>query len=138
MKNPSRSQTIIITTIIFYLIVIFFPGDNYALPMAVNVITELTNLIQDHSKGPLLNGLVPLVALMILMIATSDRVINKSFLFVLAIVMLAPSVLQAFKMNRQINGWSLITFSVLPFCIVAFIGVVYFVMKWVKKYMRDI
>ena len=138
MKNPSRSQTIIITTIIFYLIVIFFPGDNYALPMVVNVITELTNLMHDHSKEPLMNGLVHLVAMMILMIATSDKVVNKSFLYILAIVMLSPSVLMVFKMNRQISGWSLITFSVVPFCIVTCIGVVYFVMKWIKKYMRDI
>jgi hypothetical protein len=84
MNNPSRSQTIIITTIIFYLIVIFYPGDNYALPMIVNVITELTNLMQDHSKGPLLNGLVPLAALMILMITTSDRVRKKGLLYILA------------------------------------------------------
>jgi hypothetical protein len=138
MNNPSRSQTIIITTIIFYLIVIFYPGDNYALPMIVNVITELTNLMQDHSKGPLLNGLVPLAALMILMITTSDRVRKKGLLYILALIMLSPSVLLTFKMNRQINGWTLITFSVFPFCITAFIGVAYFVMKWIRKYMRDI
>jgi len=138
MNNPSRSQTIIITTIIFYLIVIFYPGDNYALPMIVNVITELTNLMQDHSKGPLLNGLVPLAALMILMITTSDRVRKKGLLYILALIMLSPSVLLTFKMNRQINGWTLITFSIFPFCIAAFIGVAYFVMKWIRKYMRDI
>lgn len=137
MNNPSRSQTIIITTILFYLVVLIFPGETFTLPMAVNVIMELTGLMHGYSKPAMMNGVLPLAAVMILMIATSERVRRKDLLYVLSIIMLAPSVLLAFKMNRQINGWSIMTFSVIPFCIVTFVGITYFIVKWVRKYMRD-
>lgn len=137
MKNLSRSQTIIVTTILFYLVVLIFPGTTFTLPMVVNVITELTDIFDDPSKETLMNGVLPLIALMILMVATSYRIRQKGILYFIAIGMLIPSVLLAYRMNLQINGWSIMTFSVIPFCIVTFVGVMYFTARWVRSYMRD-
>ncbi|HXP51640.1 MAG TPA: hypothetical protein VN922_16905 [Bacteroidia bacterium] len=137
MEAPTRSQNIIITTILFYLVVIIFPGEIYSLPMVVNVITELTNLLAEHSKPSIMYGGLPLAAIMILIIATSERMRRKDLLYVLAVCMLAPSVLHAFKENRAVNGWSIMTLSVVPFCVIVAVGFAYFILKWVRRYMRD-
>ena len=136
MKNPGRSQTIIITTIIFYLVVIIVPGDNFPLPMIANIITELTSLTDGYDKEAMMNGGIPLAAVMILIIATSERIMRKDLLYMLSVCMLCPSVLQAFKENKEVNGWSIMTLSVVPFCIVAAVGFAYFIYKLIKRLIR--
>ncbi|MGP8215002.1 MAG: hypothetical protein ACLQQ4_05515 [Bacteroidia bacterium] len=140
MENSSRSQTIIISTIIFYLVVILMPMDKLFLPMVVNVISVLTEIVLNKALFTvpvILYGLLPLAAIMILMITTSDRIWRKDWLYGISVLMLYPSAWFALKENLRVYKWSIITFSVLPFFIISAVGAVYFIWKWIKYHRHE-
>jgi hypothetical protein len=138
MENPTKSQTILISTIIFYLI-IFTSGDKIALPIIVDVFTVLTGLMGgDHSMPTIIYGVFPLVAILILIMATSERIKRKNIFYYLSVFMLCPSVWATLKQNMSVNKFGLTTFSILPFAIISMFGFSYFTWKWIKRHRNEL
>jgi hypothetical protein len=135
MQSAVKQRQIIIGTIILYL-VIFTSGERIPLPMVVSVIMRITSIIMGgDSIAAFLYGILPLVAIMLLIIATSERVWVKDVLYMLAVLMLFPSVWFTLRQSIQVNkGFGLIALSEFPFCVIAMVGFVYFGMKWIKRH----
>ncbi|HWY98622.1 MAG TPA: hypothetical protein VNY36_06030 [Bacteroidia bacterium] len=134
MQHPTKQRQIIIGTMILYL-VIFTSGERIPLPMMVNVIMRITSLIMGGDGiAAFLYGILPLVAIMLLIIATSERVWVKDVLYMLAVIMLFPSVWFTLHQSIQVNqGFGLIALSEFPFCFISMFGFVYFAAKWIKR-----
>lgn len=135
MQNRIKQHQIIIGTIILYLI-IFTSGEKIPLPMLVSVIMQITSLIMKGDPvAAFLYGILPLVAIMLLIIATSERVWVKDVLYMLSILMLFPSVWFTLHQSIHVNkGFGLIALSEFPFCVIAMVGFVYFGTKWIKRH----
>ncbi|HSY76568.1 MAG TPA: hypothetical protein VK890_06915, partial [Bacteroidia bacterium] len=99
------------------------------------VIMRITSLIMGgDSIAAFLYGILPLVAIMLLIIATSERVWVKDILYMLSVIMLFPSVWFTLHQSIQINkGFGLIALSEIPFCFISMFGFVYFAGKWIKR-----